>query len=104
MHAHEVALAAAGALGVIAATFHGVVIQRALVPPLELAVRSELRSSARRVIPLLLHFSTFNWLVSGLSMIGAAFLPDECTRFAIAALAGSPFRAGGAAGFLKPGG
>jgi hypothetical protein len=68
------ALALAGIVGGITAVIHGVLTQRLMVRPIEaaLAADSRVRAPVRRLVPLLLHFSTIAWLVGGVALIAAA--------------------------------
>lgn len=74
------ALFAAGLLGSAVAVFHGIVTQRLMVRPIEALFRADGRTSGtiRRLLPLLLHFSTLVWFAGGLALIAAAseFSPD----------------------------
>ena len=74
------ALFAAGILGSAVAVFHGIVTQRLMVRPIEALFRADGRTSGtiRRLVPLLLHFSTVVWFAGGLALIAAArvFGPD----------------------------
>ena len=76
----NVALFAAGILGSAVAVFHGIVTQRLMVRPIEALFRADGRTSGtiRRLVPLLLHFSTVVWFAGGLALIAAAsvFGPD----------------------------
>ncbi|MEI6200335.1 MAG: hypothetical protein WCP68_00110 [Enhydrobacter sp.] len=62
------------------AVFHGIVTQRLMVRPIEALFRADGRTSGtiRRLVPLLLHFSTIVWFAGGLALIVAAsvFGPD----------------------------
>jgi hypothetical protein len=86
------ALAMAGIIGAGVAVVHGILVQRYMVRPFEefaLANR-KVAGSTRRLVPLLLHFSTIVWFLGGLALIAAAywFRPD-------ARLATSVFVGGG---------
>ena len=74
------ALFAAGIVGSAVAVFHGIVTQRLMVRPIEALFRADGRTSGtiRRLVPLLLHFSTVVWFAGGLALIAAAsvFGPD----------------------------
>lgn len=74
MSLHQAALILAGVIGSGVAVAHGVVVQRLMVRPLgELAQgRREISGSVKRLVPLLLHFSTVCWLFGGLALIAAA--------------------------------
>jgi hypothetical protein len=62
------ALIAAGLIGALTAVVHGVLTQRLMVQPAGAAYGGALR----RLVPMLLHFSTFNWLIGGAALIAAA--------------------------------
>ena len=68
------ALALAGVVGGITAVIHGVLTQRLMVRPIEMALAADgrVRAPVRRLVPLLLHFSTIAWLVGGVALIAAA--------------------------------
>jgi hypothetical protein len=68
------ALALAGVVGAITAVIHGVLTQRLMVRPIEAALAADgrVRAPVRRLVPLLLHFSTIAWLVGGVALIAAA--------------------------------
>ncbi len=80
MNWQNAALLAAGILGSAVAVFHGIVTQRLMVRPIEALLRADGRTSGtiRRLVPLLLHFSTLVWFAGGLALIAAAsvFSPD----------------------------
>ncbi|MFK7734217.1 MAG: hypothetical protein AB8B48_21520, partial [Pseudomonadales bacterium] len=56
---------AAGSLGCIVAVVHGVILQKKMVGPI--LAEMKLAGSLRRLIPLLLHFSTVFWFLGGLA-------------------------------------
>jgi hypothetical protein len=68
------ALAMAGIIGAGVAVVHGVLVQRYMVRPFEEFALGDKRiaGSTRRMVPLLLHFSTFVWFLGGLTLIAAA--------------------------------
>ncbi len=80
MNWQNAALLAAGILGSAVAVFHGIVTQRLMVRPVEALLRADGRTSGtiRRLVPLLLYFSTLVWFAGGLALIAAAsvFSPD----------------------------
>ena len=80
-------------IGIGVASVHGVLVQRLMVRRVDALLRTEGRApaSVQRLIPLLLHFSTFNWLVGGLALIAAALWGGPDTRLAIGLLAGSSY-------------
>ncbi len=64
MNWQNASLAMAGLIGGGTAVIHGVLTQRLMVRPIEALMASDRRISApvRRLMPLLLHFSTIAWL------------------------------------------
>jgi hypothetical protein len=88
-----VALAMAGVIGSGVAVVHGVLVQRLMVRPFGDFLIAEKRTagSIRRLVPLLLHFSTFNWFLGGLALIAAAIWFDQDARLATGLLVGSSF-------------
>jgi hypothetical protein len=93
------ALAMAGVIGSAVAVVHGILTQRLMVRPIETSLVADRRTSAtiRRIVPLLLHFSTAVWFTGGLALIGAAIWFDRDTRLATGLFVGSTylFGAGG---------
>ncbi len=68
------ALALAGVVGGITAVIHGVLTQRLMVRPIAASLAADRRIAApvKRLVPLLLHFSTIAWLLGGVALIAAA--------------------------------
>ena len=93
------ALAMAGVIGSVVAVVHGILTQRLMVRPIEASLVADRRTSGtiRRIVPLLLHFSTAVWFTGGLALIGAAIWFDRDTRLATGLFVGSTylFGAGG---------
>ena len=87
------ALFAAGILGSAVAVVHGIVTQRLMVRPIEALFRADGRTSGtiRRLVPLLLHFSTVVWFVGGLALIAAASVFGPDTRLATSLFVGSAY-------------
>jgi len=87
------ALGLAGVIGSGTAVVHGILTQRLMVRPIEALFRSHGRISApvRRLLPGLLHFSTFNWFLGGLALIAAAIWFEQDARFATGLLVGSSY-------------
>jgi hypothetical protein len=70
----NVALAIAGIIGACVAVVHGIRVQRFMVRPFEefaLAYKT-IAGRTRRLVPLLLHFSTIAWFLGGLVLVAAA--------------------------------
>ena len=89
----DAALAMAGVIGSSVAVFHGVLTQRLMVRPVEVLFVADRRIAApiRRLVPLLLQFSTFNWLLGGLVLIAAALWFEHDARLATGLLVGSSY-------------
>jgi hypothetical protein len=87
------ALFAAGIVGSAVAVFHGVVTQRLMVRPIEALFRADGRTSGtiRRLVPLLLHFSTVVWFVGGLALIAAASVFGPDARLVTSLFVGSAY-------------
>ena len=84
MNWRDAALGMAGVIGSCVAVVHGVLIQRLMVRPLEALFLADKRITApiRRLVPLLLHFSTVSWFLGGLALIAAARWFDTDARLA----------------------
>jgi hypothetical protein len=89
----DAALALAGVIGSSVAVFHGVLTQRLMVRPVEALFVADRRIAApiRRLVPLLLQFTTFNWLLGGLVLIAAALWFEHDARLATGLLVGSSY-------------
>jgi hypothetical protein len=83
MNMQDAALAMAGVIGSGTAIVHGILTQRHMVSPIEAVLLTEKRVSTpiRRLVSVLLHFSTYAWFLGGLALIAAAiWLGDEARR------------------------
>ncbi|BCW90408.1 hypothetical protein sos41_35770 [Alphaproteobacteria bacterium SO-S41] len=93
MDLHTIALMAAGAIGSVTAVVHGVLTERLMVPPIDSALLKDKRSGRviRQLVPMLLHYSTVSWFLSGVLLIVAAlwFPPDA--KLATALIVGGHF-------------
>ena len=63
----DASLGMAGVIGSCVAVVHGILIQRLMVRPFEEFSLADKRIAApiRRLVPLLLHFSTISWFLGG---------------------------------------
>jgi hypothetical protein len=86
-------LAMAGVIGSGVAVVHGILVQRLMVRPFEefFLADKPTAASIRRLVPVLLHFSTFNWFLGGLALIAAAIWFEQDARFATGLLVGSSY-------------
>jgi len=90
---HDSVLIAAGLIGSGVGLIHGVLMQRLMVKPLGPHLRANpgIGKVAGRLVPPLLHFSTFNWFIGGIALIIAALWLRDEARLAVALLAGSSY-------------
>ena len=88
---HDIALASAGLIGCVTALVHGVLTQRLMVRPIGAALGAEKTLSApiRKLVPILLQFSTFAWLAGGLALIASAAWLGRDAKLAVGLLVGS---------------
>lgn len=89
----DAALALAGVIGCGVAVVHGILTQRLMVRPFEAFLLADKRmtASVRRLVPGLLHFSTFNWFLGGLALIAAAIWFEQSAKLATGLLVGSSY-------------
>jgi hypothetical protein len=93
MDLHNTALIAAGVIGGGTAVPHGILMQRLVIAHIDALLATAPAPSApiRRLIPLLLHFTTFNWLLSGVALIAVVLWFGRETQLAVSFFAGSSF-------------
>ena len=91
MNLQSTALGMAGVIGSSVAVVHGVLVQRLMVRPFEEFFVADERITApiRRIVPLLLHFSTISWFLGGLALIAAANWFERDARLATGLFVGS---------------
>ncbi len=89
----DAALGLAGVIGSGVAVVHGILVQRLMVKPFEplLLADKRMTASVRRIVPGLLHFSTFNWFLGGLALVAAAIWFEQDARLATGLLVGSSY-------------
>ncbi len=94
----DIALTTAGLIGGGTAVVHGVLVQRLMVRPIEAAFAGNPRVKApvRRLVPPLLQFSTYAWLLGGLALIAASGLGRDA-RLATGFIVGSLYLFGAVA-------
>jgi hypothetical protein len=96
---HDGALGLAGTIGMVVAAIHGWLVHRHIVAPVGPLADGRLSGRARRLLPPLLQFSTFNWFVGGLALIAAMGLGPEA-KLAIGLLVASSYGFGAIANLL----
>jgi len=89
----DAALGLAGVIGSGVAVVHGILVQRLMVRPFVplLLADKRMTASVRRIVPGLLHFSTFNWFLGGLALVAAAIWFEQDARLATGLLVGSSY-------------
>jgi len=89
----NVALAMAGIIGACVAVLHGIRVQRFMVRPFEEFALADKRIAerTRRLVPLLLHFSTIAWFLGGLVLVAAANWFQQDARLASGLFVGSTY-------------
>lgn len=92
----DAALELAGVIGCVTAVVHGVLVQRLMVAPIAAAADRRMAGPARRLVPPLLQFSTYNWFLGGLALIAAALWLGPQARLATGVLVGSSYLFGAA--------
>lgn len=88
---HNMALATAGVIGSAVALIHGALTQRFMVEPLTAGEGRPLPGRIRRIVPALLHFSTFNWFIGGLVLLAAAYVLEPQARLVAGLLVASSY-------------
>ena len=96
MNWHDAALILAGILGSTVAVMHGAITQRLMVVPFREVAKARLSGTIQRIVPPLLHFSTFNWFLGGLALIAAALWLGPEARWVAGLLVGSSYLFGAA--------
>lgn len=101
MEWHNTALVLAGIIGSGTAVVHGVLTQRLMVKPIEMALAANGRGTEKisRLVPLLLHMSTVTWFMGGLALIAAAQWAGEGLRLWTGLFVGSLFLYGAVGNF-----
>jgi len=80
------AFVAAGFIGIFVSIFHGIVMQKRMIVPI-LKIE-EFPQSTRRLVPLLLHFSTLCWFLGGAAMMATPFFPNTASVLTTAVVVG----------------
>jgi hypothetical protein len=96
MNWQNAALAMAGVIGSGVAVVHGILVQRLMVKPFEELALADGRIEApiRRLVPLLLHFSTISWFLGGLALMAAVRWLERDARLATGVFVGSLYLLG----------
>lgn len=89
MTVSAICLAAAGAIGILTAVIHGVIMQRHMIGPLVAHLDAEpvLSRSARALVAPLLQVSTLAWAVAGIALVYSAVSGKRDAQHVAAAIA-----------------
>ncbi|PSH68486.1 hypothetical protein CU102_11955 [Phyllobacterium brassicacearum] len=90
MDSHSTALMAAGVIGGGTAIAHGVLLRRLIIRRIDPLLVAD-GAILRRLIPPLLQFTTFNWLLSSFALIAAAMWSGDEVKLAVSFFAASSF-------------
>jgi len=94
---YDWAFVAAGIIGCIVAVIHGVLLQKLMIRPI--LNGAKLAETSRRLVPLLLHFSTIFWFLGGLALIIVPSFADAPTMLATAVFVGALYGFGAIGNF-----
>ncbi|GIO90295.1 MULTISPECIES: hypothetical protein [Paenibacillus] len=91
MNWQDIALVIAGIIGIGVALVHGILIQRGIVRPL-VKPDSQFANDKiiKRIIPGLIQFSTFNWILGGIALIASIWFERDI-RLVTGLLVGSSY-------------
>ncbi|MEO8113472.1 MAG: hypothetical protein ABI655_03755 [Phenylobacterium sp.] len=87
----DAALGLAGVVGSSVGVVHGVLTQRLMVRPIAALAEKRLAGTIRRMVPLLMHYSTVSWFAGGLALIAAALWFGPDARLATGLLVGGGY-------------
>ncbi len=91
------ALITAGAIGCIVAVFHGVLMQKLMIKPI--LAGAKLAQTSRRLVPLLLHFSTLFWFLGGVALIVVPLVGDASAVVTTSIFVGAMYAFGAVGNF-----
>jgi hypothetical protein len=73
----DVALIVAGIIGIGVAVIHGILAQRTMIRPLAKSESVFSDAEIRWIVPWLLQFSTFNWVLGGFALIASIWFEQD---------------------------
>lgn len=91
------AFVAAGCIGIFVAVAHGLLVHRLMVVPV--LASTDYAQSVRRLIPLLLQFSTICWLLGGIALVAASAFPDRSSVLTTSLIVGAFYLFGAVGNF-----
>ena len=97
---HNMLLIIAGIIGASVAVIHGVLMQKLMINPLlNSSYGQEMKVQIRKLLPILLHFSTLFWFIGGASLIMAPFVFDQTARLVVSITVGGFYTFGALGNF-----
>lgn len=89
---HNASLQLAGLVGAVVAIVHGFAVQRLIVVPFatKASAGQPFSPVVQRLVPVLIHFSTFVWFAGGLALALATRL-DPAARLSISLMVGATY-------------
>lgn len=87
---NDLLLIIAGFIGATVAIIHGVLMQKLMITPLlQSTYGQEMKTRARKLLPILLHFSTVFWFVGGVALIVSPFVLNQTERLVVSTVVAS---------------
>ncbi len=102
MTSYQWAFVAAGCIGCVVAVFHGVLMQKLMIRPILTGMK--LPQPTRRLVPLLLHFSTVFWFLGGVALTVVPLFAAPPVMLATALFVGVMYGFGAIGNFWGTGG
>jgi len=89
----DIALIVAGVIGGGVALIHGLLVRRLMADPINSFFQAEptISRPVKRLVPLLLDFSAYNWFLSGMALVAAAIWLGSEAKMMAGLLAGTSF-------------
>jgi len=91
------ALIAAGIIGCMVAVVHGVLLQKLMIRPI--LSGAKLAETSKRLVPLLLHFSTIFWFLGGVALIAVPLVADRSAVLTSTVFVGAMYSFGAVGNF-----
>ena len=86
---NDILLVIAGFIGASVAIIHGVLMQKLMINPLlQSSYGQEMKAQSRKLLPILLHFSTLLWFIGGVFLIITPFVFDQTERVMVCIVVG----------------
>jgi hypothetical protein len=91
------ALVGAGFIGTIVSIIHGIAMHKRMITPILGAAKFP--QSTRRLVPLLLHFTTLCWFLGGAALMATPFFPNTASILTTALFVGGFYLFGAVGNF-----